>query len=94
MAAGAGKLGKYAGAPIWEQGDWPKKVGDWEIQTPHRGLPLQDMYCTVHSTINCEYDKESQIVVISRLKIYIFECLKALQTRTINTSAISQHSKY
>ena len=23
MGAGAGKLWKYAGAPIWEQGDWP-----------------------------------------------------------------------
>jgi hypothetical protein len=26
--AGAGRLGKYAVAPIWEQGDWVKKVGD------------------------------------------------------------------
>ena len=25
MGAGAAKLREYAGAPIWEQGDWPKK---------------------------------------------------------------------
>jgi hypothetical protein len=29
MEAGAGKLWKYAGAPIWEQGDWLKIK--WEI---------------------------------------------------------------
>ena len=34
MGAGAGKLGKSPGAPIWEQGDWLKEVRDWEIQTP------------------------------------------------------------
>ena len=28
MGAGAGKFGKYVGAPIWGQGDGPKKVGD------------------------------------------------------------------
>lgn len=82
IGTGAGKVGKYAGAPIWEQGGCVKK---WEIQSLSSGASLMGVLLENSQTLCIKAS-------MSNPPIVLHESMGYIETSQLKIISFMQHS--